>query len=108
MLTVRGGGFSLASFALASVLASVGTVLATPAQAAPATKSASADASVCGSYTARGNRYWGSCVSHGQEIRWHVTFPPDLYNYACVAPGDSMYIGPSATVWGVFATGDHC
>ena len=97
MLTGR-KGHKVATLALAGALASVVSGLAAPAQAAD----------VCGSYTYNGSRYWGSCVSHGQEIRWHVAFPIDFFNYACVAPGESMYIGPSATIWGVFATGDHC
>lgn len=63
---------------------------------------------VCGSYEVNGNRYWANCTSHGQEVRWHVVLPPTLFNYDCVPAGESQYIGPSATVWDVVATGDPC
>ena len=63
---------------------------------------------VCGSYEVNGNRYWANCTTHGQEVRWHVVLPPTLFNYDCVPPGESQYIGPSATVWDVVATGDAC
>lgn len=63
---------------------------------------------VCGSYEVNGNRYWANCTSHGQEVRWHVVLPPTLFNYDCVPAGESQYIGPSATVWDVVATGDAC
>ncbi|WP_169792165.1 hypothetical protein [Jiangella muralis] len=68
---------------------------------------ASAD-EICGSYTVNGNRYWANCTDAGQEVRWHVVMPPSLFNYDCVPAGESQYIGPSATIWDVFATGDTC
>ncbi|WP_157987909.1 hypothetical protein [Jiangella endophytica] len=69
---------------------------------------ASASDEVCGSYSVNGNRYWSNCTTHGQEVRWHSVMPPSLFNYACVPAGESQYIGPSATVWDVVATGDPC
>lgn len=96
---------SLSAAVLASGLLAAGAVPASSSsQGAPEV----AGSEVCGSYSVNGNRYWSNCTSAGQEVRWHVVLPPSLYNYACVPAGESQYIGPSATVWDVFATGDTC
>jgi hypothetical protein len=98
-------GLSVAAAGLVAGLLAVGVV---PAASAPSEPTGAPKSEICGSYEVNGNRYWANCTSHGQEIRWHIVIPPTPFNYDCVPAGESQYIGPSATVWDVVATGDAC